>query len=34
MVNTVCKDFEGYTKHDLEKAKEARRLQGMVGNPT
>ena len=34
MVNTVHKNFEGYTKHDLEKAKEARRLQGMVGNPT
>ena len=34
MVNTVCKNFEGYTKHDLEKVKEARRLQGMVGNPT
>jgi hypothetical protein len=34
MVNTTLKNFEGYTKHDLEKAKEARRLQGMVGNPT
>jgi hypothetical protein len=34
MVNTVYRNFEGYTKQDLEKAKEARRLQGMVGNPT
>ena len=34
MVNTVRENFEGYTKHDLEKAKEARRLQGMIGNPT
>jgi hypothetical protein len=25
MVNTVCKNFEGYTKHNLEEAKEARR---------
>ena len=33
-VNTVRENFEGYTKHNLEKAKEARRLQGMVGNPT
>ena len=34
MVNTVHKNFEGYTKHDLEKVKKVRRLQGMVGNPT
>ncbi len=34
MVNTVHKNFEGYTKHDLEKVKKARRLQGMVGKPT
>ena len=34
MVNTVRENYEGCTKHDLEKAKEARRLQGMIGNPT
>ncbi len=32
--NTVRDNFEGHTKHDVAKAKEARRLQGMVGNPT
>ena len=26
--------FEGHTKHDIAKAKEARRLWGMIGNPT
>ncbi len=34
MVNTVRANFEGYTKHNIEKAQEARRLQGMIGNPT
>ncbi len=34
LVNTVRENFEGHTKHDIAKAKEARRLQGMVGNPT
>jgi len=34
LVNTVRDNFEGHTKHDIAKAKEARRLQGMVGNPT
>ncbi len=33
MVNTVRANFEGYTKRDIEKAQEARRLQGMIGNP-
>jgi hypothetical protein len=33
-VNTVRDNFEGHTKHDIAKAKEARRLQRMVGNPT
>ncbi len=34
LVNTVRDNFEGHTKHGIAKAKEARRLQGMVGNPT
>jgi hypothetical protein len=34
MVNTVIANFEGYTKHDIKKAQEARHLQGMIGNPT
>ncbi len=31
LVNTVRDNFEGYTKHNISKAKEARGLQGMVG---
>ncbi len=34
MVNTVRKNFEGFTKHEIKKAQEARRLQGMIGIPT
>ncbi len=34
LVNTVSNEFEGHTKHNIAKAKEAQRLQGMVGNPT
>ncbi len=34
MVNTVRGNFEGYNKHDVKKVQEARRLQGMIGNPT
>jgi hypothetical protein len=34
MVTTVRENLEGYTRHKIEKAKEARRLQGMIGNPT
>jgi hypothetical protein len=34
MVNTVQGNLEGYTRNEIEKAKEARRLQGMIGNPT
>ncbi len=34
LVNTVRDNFEGHTKHNIAKAKEAQRLQGMVGNPT
>ena len=34
MVNTVRGNLEGYTRYRIEKAKEARRRQGMIGNPT
>jgi hypothetical protein len=34
MVNTVRKNFEGFTKHDIKMAQETRRLQGMIGRPT
>jgi hypothetical protein len=34
LVNTVRGNFEGYTRHDIERAKEARRIQGMIANPT
>jgi hypothetical protein len=33
-VNTVCENIEEYTEHELAKAKEAHRLQGMMGSPT
>jgi hypothetical protein len=33
MVNTMRANFEGCTKRDIEKAQEARRLHGMIGNP-
>ena len=32
-VQTVKKQFEEYTKQDVEKAKLARELQGIVGQP-
>ncbi len=34
LMNTVRGNFEGYTHHDIERAKEARRIQGMIVNPT
>jgi hypothetical protein len=34
LVNTVRENFEGYTRHAVERAREARRLQGMIANPT
>jgi hypothetical protein len=34
LVNTVQRNFEGYTRHDIERAKEAQRIQGMIVNPT
>jgi hypothetical protein len=34
LVNTVRENFEGYSRHEVKKAKEARRIQGMIANPT
>jgi hypothetical protein len=34
LVNTVQGNREGYTRQDIERAKEARRIQGMIANPT
>jgi hypothetical protein len=34
LVNTVRENFEGYSCHEVEKAKEVRRTQGMIANPT
>ncbi len=34
LVNTVQGNSKGYTRHDIKKDHEARRLQGMIGNPT
>ncbi|KAL3796182.1 hypothetical protein ACHAW5_005865 [Stephanodiscus triporus] len=33
LVHTVRGNYEGYTKHKILKAKEARRAQAMMGNP-
>ncbi len=34
LVNTVRGNFEGYTHHKVERAREAWRIQGMIANPT
>jgi hypothetical protein len=34
LVDTVRENFEGYTRHDVERAREARRIQGIIANPT
>ncbi len=34
LVNTIQANFEGFTRHEVEKANEAQRLQGMISNPT
>ncbi len=34
LVNTVRENFKGYTMHDVERGREARRIQGMIANPT
>jgi hypothetical protein len=33
-VTTVRENFEGYTRQDVEKAREAQCIQGMITNPT
>jgi hypothetical protein len=33
MINTVLGNLEGYTRHEMDKAQQARRLQRMIGNP-
>ncbi len=33
LMNTVRGNFEGYTPHEVERAREARRIQGMIANP-
>ena len=34
LVNTVRENFKRYTRHDVKRAREARRIQGMIANPT
>jgi hypothetical protein len=34
LVNTVRGNFEGYTPKEIKRAREARRIQGMIANPT
>jgi hypothetical protein len=34
LVQTVRGNYEGYTKKDILKANKARRVQGMIGNPS
>jgi hypothetical protein len=34
LVQMVQGNYEGYTKKDILKASEARRVQGMIGNPS
>ncbi len=33
LVNTVREKFEGYSRHEVEEAKEAQHIQGMIANP-
>ncbi len=34
LVNTVRENFKGYTRQDVKRTREARRIQGMIANPT
>jgi hypothetical protein len=34
LVNTVRGNFEGYTCHEVERARKAQHIQGMIANPT
>jgi hypothetical protein len=33
-VNTICDNFEGFTKHQVKNAERARRLMNMVATPS
>ncbi len=34
LVQMVCRNYEGYTKKEVLQAKEARRVQAVLGNPS
>ncbi len=34
LVNTVRENFKGYSRQDVERAREAQRIQGMIANST
>ncbi len=34
MINTVRGNLKGYMRHEIKKAQQARRVQGMIGNPS
>ncbi len=34
LVNTVREIFEGYTRHEVKKARGVQHIQGMIANPT
>ncbi len=34
LMNTVRGNFKGYTCHEVERAREAQCIQGMIANPT
>jgi hypothetical protein len=34
LVQTVSRNYEGYTKKKVLQAREARRAQAMIGNPS
>ena len=34
LVQTVCNNYEGFTKKDIKAVKSARKLQGVIGSPS
>jgi hypothetical protein len=34
LVNMMREIFKGYSRHEVERAKEGRGIQGMIANPT
>ena len=34
LVQTVCRNYEGFTKKDIKAANAARKLQGMISSPS